>query len=377
MKFRIIAIITVVLSLSACSSNKQTKILENASADSSATLKYAKWFSIDYYPDYKCVSVINPWVKNKIINKYYLVNDSSITTPSDGYKIKIPIRKLAVNSCSHLGFLGILKESESVIGICTKERIYDPIILKRCAENKCTDIGDAFAINYEKTLLIQAEAVMVSTFNQTDNHVERIRDAKIPVIDNVEWMESHILGRAEWIKFVAAFYNKEHIADSIFNEVCFNYDNLKSLAKVTENRPNILPGLSFKGTWYMPGGNSFMGRLFFDAGGNYKFSDDTTSTSLPISFEVALKYFKNCDIWLGVDANSFEELKAADDRLCMFKAYRTKNVYNNNKRTTPSGGNDFWESALARPDILLKDLIIAMHPELLPGQSCFYIKKLE
>ena len=106
---------------------------------------------------------------------------------------------------------------------------------------------NAFAINYEKTLLIQAEAVMVSTFNQTDNHVERIRDAKIPVIDNVEWMESHILGRAEWIKFVAAFYNKEHIADSIFNEVCFNYDNLKSLAKVTENRPNILPGLSFKG----------------------------------------------------------------------------------------------------------------------------------
>ena len=104
MKFRIIAIITVVLSLSACSSNKQTKILENASADSAATLKYAKWFSIDYYPDYKCVSVINPWVKNKIINKYYLVNDSSITTPSDGYKIKIPIRKLAVNSCSHLGF---------------------------------------------------------------------------------------------------------------------------------------------------------------------------------------------------------------------------------------------------------------------------------
>ena len=44
---------------------------------------------------------------------------------------------------------------------------------------------------------------------------------------------------------------------------------------------------------------------------------------------------------VGVDANSFEELKAADDRLCMFKAYRTKNVYNNNKRTTPSGGNDF------------------------------------
>jgi len=59
-------------------------------------------------------------------------------------------------------------------------------------------------------------AVMMSGYNQNDSYAQRVSQAGIPVIFNNEWMETSLLARAEWIKFVAAFYNKERLADSNF-----------------------------------------------------------------------------------------------------------------------------------------------------------------
>jgi iron complex transport system substrate-binding protein len=36
-------------------------------------------------------------------------------------------------------------------------------------------------------------------------------------------------------------------------------------------------------------------------------------------------------------------------------------IYNNTLRTTPEGGNDFWESGAVRPDLILEDLIQVFH----------------
>jgi iron complex transport system substrate-binding protein len=54
---------------------------------------------------------------------------------------------------------------------------------------------------------------------------------------------------------------------------------------------------------------------------------------------------------------------------------------------TAAGGSDFWESAVVRPDVVLRDLITILHPEaLLPdagslpdagADTLYYYKKLE
>jgi iron complex transport system substrate-binding protein len=43
----------------------------------------------------------------------------------------------------------------------------------------------------------------------------------------------------------------------------------------------------------------------------------------------------------------------------------------------PSGANDFWESAVARPDVLLSDVIAILHPQLLQNHQLVYAKKLD
>ena len=93
--------------------------------------------------------------------------------------------------------------------------------------------------------------------------------------------------------------------------------------------------------------------------------------------ENALVNFSNADIWVGVQANTLEELGKSDDKYRLFKAFKNGNVYNYNKRMNATGGSDYWESAVARPDLLLSDMIKVFHPELLPDYELFYMQKLK
>ena len=138
-----------------------------------------------------------------------------------------------------------------------------------------------------------------------------------------------------------------------------------------------MAGSNFRGTWYMPAGRSFMGRLFEDAGARYYFATDTTSGSLPLNVESVLKDFAQTDIWLNCNFSSLTDLVKADSKHALFRPVTLKQVYNFNKRLLPSSANDFWESAIARPDLLLSDVIAILHPEIMPGYQFVYAEKLK
>jgi len=266
----------------------------------------------------------------------------------------------------------MLDEAQSITGICSPELVYNADITDRYKKGELTNLGEAFKLNFERLLLLRPDAVMVSGFNQMNEQDNRIIQAGIPIIYNNEWTEQSLLARAEWIKLIAAFYDKGHEADSIFAVIESNYNTIKEIAQQAATKPTVLSGSNFKGTWYMPSGKNYMGRLFADAGADYFFKNDTTNTSLPLNFEKVLKEFRNADYWIGCNANSMKELLNSDERYALFNAAQTGNVYNFNNRTTPTGGNDFWESAVARPDLLLSDLIKILHLELLPNHELVY-----
>ena len=74
-------------------------------------------------------------------------------------------------------------------------------------------------------------------------------------------METSPLARTEWIKFVAAFYNKSAEADSIFDQIESRYLEAKKTAASATDKPTVLMNANFKGTWYMPGGKSYGPRV--------------------------------------------------------------------------------------------------------------------
>ena len=371
-KFLISVVICVLVSCGG-----KTKKSDNAQTTDTLKLKYAEGFSIRYFRDYKEVIVYSPWVKGTEYARYYLVTDLNVKTPSNGIRVKIPLQTLATTSVTHLEFLSLLGELKTITGVCSPAIIYNPTVLKRVGEGKIADLGDAFSINVEKTLQLSPGAVMMSGYNQNDPYAKRVSQAGIPVIFNNEWMETSLLARAEWIKFVGAFYNKEKLADSIFSNVDKRYNEIKSKAAAVKVKPNIMAGSNFRGTWYMPAGRSFMGRLFADAGARYYFATDTTSGSLPLNVETVLNNFAQTDVWLNCSFSSISNLLKADSKHALFRPVVLKQVYNFNKRLLPSTANDFWESAVARPDLLLSDVIAILHPEILPGYQLVYAEKLK
>lgn len=368
-------ILLTALIFAACVPKTGNQVTTDTAGDS-LQLKYAQGFEIISHRNYKEVIVRDPWGKSESYARYYLTDNATTETPADGVRVKIPLKSLATASVTHYEFLSLLDELETITGICQADITYNPAIRERFATGKITDLGDPFHINVELTMQLHPEALMMSGYNQNDPNSQRIGKAGIPVIYNNEWMEKNLLGRAEWIKFVAAFYHEESKADSIFNDIEQKYNSIRDKARAVTERPRIMAGSNFRGTWYMPAGKSFMGQLFADAGSDYFYANDTTTGSLPLNTETVIKNFAETDVWLNCNFSSIEELLNADRKHALFNPVKTGTVYNFNKRMLPGGANDFWESAIARPDLLLSDVIAILHPEILPGYELFYAEKL-
>ncbi|MDD4922829.1 MAG: ABC transporter substrate-binding protein [Bacteroidales bacterium] len=372
-------IFLTILLLASCGNKPATNVpLSDAKPDSCLSLKYAKGFSVDFFKGYQRVTVWNPWQPGAIFARYYLTRDSLAQIPGDGIRIQIPLKSLASASCTHYTFLEMLGVSGTVTGVCNAKLVYNSLIRQSYKESKVVDLGDPFQIKVERCLMLKPQAVMVTGYNQLDEHLARLSDAGIPVIYNNEWMESTLLARAEWIRFVACFYGKGALADSLYQEVESNYLRLKKMAaKAVTPKPKVLSGDNFRGTWYLPGGRSFTAELFSDAGANYIYKNDTTAGSIPYSFEQVLRDLNDADVWVGAtNAATLSELLNIDERYKLFKSFREAKVYCYMNKVTPEGGNDYWESAVAYPDRLLADFIKLFHPELLPDYSWFYLKKM-
>lgn len=361
---KIFAVAVLVAALTACTNTAGTAGQEEAAQpDSILTPLFAKYFYIEYYKDHKVAVVLNPWDSAKVMARHIITE---------------PLKSVASGSCSYVAFIASLGEPQAIKGVCSPNLIYNPAIRQAVAGGLCSDLGDSFSVNFERVIMLQPQVFFTTAYNQPDQNIQRLSEAGVNIVRIVEWMEPDVLGRAEWIKFIAAFFDKEQTADSLFNSVMTGYDNLIQTAVNAENAPSILPGLPFKGTWYMPAGKSFMAQLFNDAGGSYYFSDNTDRGSLPLSFEAALQNFKECDLWLGLDVESYAALLKTDNRLSAFKPFKERKAYNVNKRKLQSGANDFWESGVVHPEWILSDLVTILHPDAVSeADTTIFIKPLE
>lgn len=340
-------------------------------------VKYSDGFRLYYYDDYKLIEIYNPWVKNEIQQRLYLVSDESVKTPSDGQKIVVPVQNIAISSSTHIEFLNLLGELPTVKGVCTPHLVYNDDIRSRYANGNIVSLGDAHNVNLEQLLHLKPNVYFVASYNQQDEQAKRLQQSGVNLAFNNEWTEQSLLARAEWIKFVAAFYNKEQLADSFFSQIERDYLEVSAIAQSVSHRPTVMAGGNFKGTWYMPSGTSYMGRLFADAGADYFYKNEaSTSASLALNFETVLNNFHNADVWLNAPTATLNALIQMDERHNLFRSAREGRVYGFYGRTLPDGANDFWESAVARPDLVLKDLIWALHPNLLPEYTPSYIIQL-
>ena len=134
----------------------------------------------------------------------------------------------------------------------------------------------------------------------------------------------------------------------------------------------------YRDTWYMPSSRSYAVRLVEDAGGRYIYEGNNSNSSQAIDLEQAYLLAEQADCWINVDSYaSLDQMRARNPRFAQARALRNGRVYAADRRTTPAGGSDFWESAIVNPDIVLRDLIAILHPEAADSTELYYYRKIE
>ena len=340
-----------------------------------SNLKYARGFSIDKYKGRTLVQVYNPWNDNSILATYELIPKGK--TALTNYKsIQIPIETTACLSSTYLGMIAMLDARKSVIASSNANWIYDSILYQKYLDSKITNLGNDMTTSAEAVIGDNPDVVLKYIYQSPDPIDPIIEGAGIPVVYIIEFMEEHPLGRAEWIKLVGALLDKEAMADSIFNSIETNYKEYSLKANLSPYSPKVLDGTLYKGTWYAAGGKSFVASLLKNAGSLYLWHNDSTTGSIPLSFEVVLKKQAEADFWFNANAGSLNELRTIEPRCEVLNAFQKGNVYHYNKRVNPNGGLDYYESGVIRPDLLLRDLLVILHPGYINAETVYY-KRLE
>ncbi|MDH5474057.1 MAG: ABC transporter substrate-binding protein [Cyclobacteriaceae bacterium] len=366
-----------------CTTKKNTlPILQNPSPEKSTILKYATNFKVLNEGNHKIIEVIEPYSGAKSSLKYRLIPKIE-KAENDGATFKeiiiyTPIETLVCTSTTHIAPLDMLNVSNKLTGFPSTHYISSEKVRSQVLSGKTIELGKDNDLNIELLIELSPEIVMSYSMTGDYGQLSTIEKIGIPVVQNAEYLEKTPLGRAEWIKFIALFFEKELQADSIFNEIEENYNYVKTTAKNTPSRPTVMSGVVYGDTWYVPGGGSWMAKFFRDAQTNYLWANEVSTGSLQLSFEGVYEKAQNADFWIGAgNYFSLDELKNTDHRYQNFKTFTTKSIFTYNARVIENGGNDYFESGFSRPDIVLSDLVKIIHPELLPSHKLYYFRELD
>lgn len=353
--------------------NRQSVSNQSLSTDS---ISYAQGFVVHHFDGYTSVEVRDPWDSTRILQRYLLV-DRDLPVPGDlpkGTVVRTPIRNVVVYTSVHAAIIDLLDEADKVIGVCEPRYMDTPSIQEGLRNGRIVDLGEATTPNTEMMIDIGAELIIASPFqNSGYGPAEKLG---IPIIEAADYMESLPLGRTEWIRFYGLLFGKSAMADSIFRETEQSYLKLKELAKTVTNRPTVISEKKFGSSWYMPAGDSYIAHLYNDAGADYLFKDLPGAGSTPLAFETVLNKAIDADLWLvkynqAIDM-TYKELHTEYTPYENFAAFKNRRIYTCNTGIVP-----YYEEFPIHPDYLLKDLVWVFHPELLPGYTPRYYRKME
>lgn len=363
------------LCLMVCCHMRQSSSLEETLACETDSVRYAEGFTVSRFADYTLIEVKDPWNDHGYLQRYVLV-DRNKDLPGNlpqGTVIRVPVKKITVFTSVHCAALDELGVTDDIAGVCESRYMNIPSVQSRLKDGLIFDLGESTNPDIEKMIELGTEVVLASPFqNGSYGSVEKMG---IPVLECADYMENVPLGRAEWIRFLGFFVDKGAVADSLFAETEKRYLEAKALAANVDTRPTLLTGKKYGSSWYVPSGNSYLARLYQDAGAEYIFKSLPGTGSTPLMFESVLDKAIHAEFWIfnynQAEDMTYPMLKAEYEPYSNFDAFRKENIYGCNTNYSL-----FYEEVPMHPDYLLKELVALFHPEKLPDYGFRYFKPL-
>jgi len=349
-----------------------------------ATSERAEHFKVDFFDGYRVLSVKEAWGGDSE-NHRWLLLDSALGTAGlpDSLKnlpqIKIPVKKAVVLSTTAIAFMERLGLLELVTAVENRTLIYSEKMQELIDSLSIKEVGSGNSLDLETILILQPDIVLTfGTGSSVYDDYPRLKAAGVPAILTAEWMESHPLARFEWLKVFGILFGKEKEADSIFAQTLEKYHSLAEFTRHAAQKPTVLTGYPQGLEWQAGGGNSYFAKFLRDAGAKYIWENSPKTGILTLNIEDALQSGAQAEFWLHPSFwTSKAEILQNEPRMNMLALWQNGKIYQSSKRIGKNGSRDFYESAVAYPDLVLADLIFMFHPKILPHHKFVYYEPLK
>ena len=322
------------------------------------------------------IRVTNPWQSANDVETMLFIARGGEKAP-DGFRGQVlqgDAKRVVCMSSSHIAMLDAIGTVESVVGVSGKNFITNPYVVAH--QRTIADVGYDGNMNFELLVAQQPDIVLLYGVTGACTMESKLNELGIPYVYVGEYVEEDPLGKAEWLIALAEIVGLRQQGLTYFSELPQRYEQLKSIAAAAQTpAPKVMLNTPYADSWFMPSTTSYVARLIADAGGDYIYQQNTSNHSLPIDLEQAALLTTQADIWLHVEnINSLDDLRRQLPKFAHMPCVQRGEVYNCDKRRVAGGGNDYWESGVVHPDVILRDLIKIFHSELVSEEFVYYRK---
>lgn len=328
-------------------------------------VKYAKLFTISYEGD---VYVLTDAMERKILAVPRGLPQDLLAYYREKYRpdvvVEYPVKRAVVMASTHVAMIyrlyketGRLDVLRSVVGIMWGRQYswHLPEVAAMLENGTIADVGPASSPNYERLIALKPDVVFVYFYAGpygTEAVINRLAQLGMPYVVVNEFQEQSPLGRAEWIKFFAVFFNATRVAVRIFDAVEARWNSLAALVADLD-QPRVAWFTIFGGILYPAGPQAR--ELIRLAGGRYAYANYSR-----VDLEVVMKHRNDVDIliWSSYGVSTIQDIVKVEPRLAELRPVILGRVY----AFSPA----FYQLANAYPEKVLEELIWIIHPEVLP-----------
>lgn len=337
-------------------------------------MHYSSLLTIVECDGYTVVDIANPWSEGTM--QRYLLVPSDSELPDDlpsGVVLRTPLKNVVLFSGVHAGLLYELEVDDAIKGVCDVQYFYNDAVARGLETGEVVNCGSSLNVNSEAVVQVSPDAVFVLPYE--NGGFGKLENLGFPLLLCADYMETSPLGCAEWMRFYGRLFGQATRSDMLFAEVCTEYESLCESVKTVKEQPRLMCELKSSSAWYVPCGESTMGRIYAHAGADYLFSYNKGSGSVPLAYEVVLDKAIEADVWLlkyNSETDRTRRTLLADfGGYEHFKPFKDGNIYACNTYR-----KRIFEETSFHPEILLRELIAIFHPELVPGYTLRYYEKM-
>ncbi|MEM1534641.1 MAG: ABC transporter substrate-binding protein [Nitrososphaerota archaeon] len=334
-------------------------------------VKYSRQFEIRLVDGYKIV-------RDALNRTLILVPRGQQPPPGlNGVVVYTPVERVVLMSATQVALVERLREHapwilDRVVGIMWGGQYewYFEEVAERLSQGVIRDVGPDYSPNFEEIVTLRPDLVIIYTFPGSDLPT-RLEELGIPYVVDNEYLETTSLGRFEWIKLIATFFNLDEEAYRIFSEVEGEVSRIVSdIKRAGLAQPVACWFMVYRGVVYVAGGQSFPANTLAMLGARYAFSDLESKGSVTINIEKLLSSCRDADVVVYPTSfiSSVQDILSEAPELGEIKAFREGRVY--------AYAPTIFQLGYYDTEGWIRDLAIILYPNLYPGQTTTYFIRL-